>query len=109
MPKWKKGGRYGNLKMEVIDAETGQCVATVFTRLPLTTRPDQSGPWAEGERNLALILAAPELVEELERSTTALLYIADELHDLGEHSDALLMERQASTNKEILERIDHDQ
>jgi len=66
--KWKRGTTYGLLKTEVLNGDD-QVIATVQTRRfrPGVAKHGETVPWPEGERHLALILAAPALLDALEK------------------------------------------
>lgn len=97
--KWKRGQRYGALKTEVVgfsDGHAGRAIITVWTHQP-TTDCNKVEPWPEGEANLNLVVAAPEVLEELEHCVVALEYAAEALGELGEDDDANMIEKQAKS------------
>lgn len=65
MKKWVRGCQYGVYRTEVLDEDNGQAISTVWTHKP-GPEPWQVVPWPEGEANLSLVLAAPELLATLE-------------------------------------------
>lgn len=73
--KWKKGAPYGVFETEVLD-EMGKVIATVWTQR-LNPEMQDVEPWPEGERNLDLIIAAPELLEELEYAAARLDFLTN--------------------------------
>jgi len=61
MKKWKRGQRYGTYRTEIVDTDGGRAIATVWTHEPAGR--DRVEPWPEGEANLNLVLAAPDLLK----------------------------------------------
>jgi hypothetical protein len=58
---WKIGPSYGVLQTEVVN-EAGRAIATVWTHKPNPETRDVE-PWPEGEANLNMATASPDLLE----------------------------------------------
>lgn len=69
---WELRPSYGNLCSEIVAG--GRAIATVWTK-QASTREEQKEPvaWPEGEANAALIVAAPELLSELQAAHQIIL------------------------------------